>query len=92
MLQSEMGIKSRDHVSNSQKIRKQNILFGRIKVAFLYFKQLPLNTKQKFESSCHLILAERLLSVVLGVSRFLIKKFLDFHDTTFSVLPSLLKL
>ena len=54
-------------------------------------KQLSLNTKQNFGFPCYLIDGERLLSVVIGVVRFLADKLLDFHDTIFSVLPSLLK-
>ena len=56
------------------------------------FKQPPLNDKQKFESPYQLTDGERLLSVVVGVVSFLAEKPLDFHGTTFSVSPSLLKL
>ena len=56
-----------------------------------FFKQLPLNIKQKFEFLFDLIDGERLLSVVVGVVSFLADKPLDFYDTTFSVLPSLFK-
>ena len=55
------------------------------------FKQRPLNIKQKFEFSYHLIIGERLLSVVVGVINFWVNKYLDFHDTTFSVSPSCFK-
>ena len=58
---------------------------------FFCFKQLPLNIKQKFGFSYHLIDGERLLSVVIGVESFLTDKPLDFHDTTFSVSPSSFK-
>ena len=58
---------------------------------FFCFKQLPLNTKQNFELLCHLIDGERLLPVAVGVVRFLADKPLDFHDTIFSIWPSLLK-
>ena len=51
--------------------------------------QLPLNTKSRFESPYNLIERERLLSVAVGVVSFSTDKPLDFHDTTFSVLPSL---
>ena len=47
------------------------------------FKQLPLNTKQKFEFPYHLIDGERLLSVVVGVVSSLADKTLDYHDTIF---------
>ena len=53
--------------------------------------QLPLNTKQKFEFACYLIVAEKVLSVVVGVVRFLVDTPLDFHDTNFSAFPSLFK-
>ena len=43
--------------------------------------------KQKFEFLYHVIDWARLLSVVVGVPSFLNDKPLDFHDTTFSVLP-----
>ena len=56
-----------------------------------FFKELPLNIKQKFEFSCHLIDGKRLLSVVVGAVRFSADKPLDFHDTTFSVSFSLFK-
>ena len=54
-------------------------------------RQLSLNINQKFEFSYHLSDGERLLSAVVGVESFLVVKPLDFHDTTFSVLPSLFK-
>ena len=44
---------------------------------------------QKFESLYHLIDEERLLSIVVGVVSFSADKV--FHDTTFSVWPSLFK-
>ena len=59
------------------------ILFGGVKVAFLCFKQLPLNVIQKFESPYHLIDGEKLLSAVVGVLSFSVDKPLAFHDTTF---------
>ena len=46
--------------------------------------QLCLNTKQNFESSCNLIVGEKLLLVVKSVLRFSVSKPLDFHDITFS--------
>ena len=58
---------------------------------FVCFKQLSLNTKQKFELLYHLINGERLLSVVVGVVCFLADKPLDFHDTNFSVSFTLFK-
>ena len=54
-------------------------------------KQLSLNIKQNLGFPYHLIDGERLLLVVVGVVRFLADKLLDFYDTIFSVLPSLLK-
>ena len=57
----------------------------------VFFKQLPLNIKQKFQFLYHLNGGERLLSVVVGVVRFSAGKPLDFRDTTFSVSPSLFK-
>ena len=53
--------------------------------------KLPSNIKQKFEFSDLLIDAERLLSVVVGAVSFSVNKSLYFHDTTFSVSPSLFK-
>ena len=68
----------------------KSILFGEVKVAFLCFKLLPLNIEQKFESLCHLFVGERALSSgMVRVGSFLVQSSLDFHDTTFSVLPSL---
>ena len=58
---------------------------------FFCFKQLPLNTKQKFEFRYHLIDGEKLLSAVLVVVSFSADKPLDFHDTIFSALRSLFK-
>ena len=55
------------------------------------FKQLPLDTKQKFEFLYHLIDGERLLSVVVGLVIFSADKPLDFNNTIFSVLLSLFK-
>ena len=56
---------------------------------FVCFEQLSLNTKQKFEFSYHSFDGERLLSVAVGVVGCSADKPLDFHDTIFSVLPSL---
>ena len=70
------------------KDNKKFIVFGG---AFFCFKQLPLNIKQKFEFSYHLIHGEKLLSVVVRVVRFSAEKPLDFCDTTFSVSPSIFK-
>ena len=67
------------------------VIFGGVKVTFFCFKQLPLNIKQKFEFSYHLIDRERLISVVVGVVSFSVDKPLDFHDTTFSVSPNLIE-
>ena len=67
------------------------IVLGEVKVAFFCFKQVPLHIKQKFEFLCHLVDGGRLLSVVVGVVSFSSDKTLDFHDTTFSVSPSLFK-
>ena len=58
---------------------------------FVRFKQHPLNINHKFEFSYYLIDGERLLPVAPGIVRFSINKSLDFHDVTFSVLPSLFK-
>ena len=49
----------------------------------IFFKQLPLRIKQKFEYLFH---------VGVGVLSFSADKPLDFHDTTFSVSPNLFKL
>ena len=46
---------------------------------------------KNFESPYQLNDRERLLSVVVGVVSLLADKPLDFHDTTFSVSPSLFK-
>ena len=58
---------------------------------FLFFKQLPLNTQQKFEFLYHLIDGERAVSLAVGVVSFSVGKPLDFHDKNFSVSPGLLK-
>ena len=70
--------------SDSWTINKFLILGG-VKVAFSCFKQLPINFKQTFEFSYHLIHPERLLLVVVGVEGFSAETSLYFHDTTFSV-------
>ena len=62
-----------------------------ISCTFSVFKQLPLNTKQKFEFPYHLIDGEKLLSIVIGAVRFSTEKSLDFHDTIILVSPSLSK-
>ena len=49
------------------------------------FKKLPLNNKQKCTCSYHLIDAERLLSVGVGVISFSSDKISDFDDKAFSV-------
>ena len=68
------------------------VIFGGVKVPFFWFKQLPLNTKQKFEFPHHLIDGKRLLSVaVVVVVGFLAEKPIDFHDATFSISPILFK-
>ena len=67
------------------------MLLGGVKAAFFPFKQLSLNTKQKYESLYCLNDGERLLSVMVGVVSSSPDKPLDFHDTTFSILPSLCK-
>ena len=83
--------KYRNHVSDSS-TTKAFTIFGGVKVTFFCFKQLPLNIKQKFEFSHHLIYEKRLLSVVVrAVSFFSIDKPFYFHDTTFSVSSSLFK-
>ena len=51
-----------------------------------FFKQLPLNIKEAFEFSFHLIESGELLSVVVGEVSISVYKSLDFHDTTLSVL------
>ena len=71
-------------------MKKLNI-FRAVHVALFCFKPLFLTTQQKFEFSHHLIEVERLLSVVVGVVSFSVDKSLDFHDTAFSVSPSLFK-
>ena len=52
------------------------VRFGGVKVAgfFFCFKQLPLNIKQKFEFSYHLIDGEKLLQVVVGAVSFSVDK------------------
>ena len=57
----------------------------------LFLKQLPLNAKNFFVSSRHLIVGERLLSVTLETVSFLTDKLVDFHYAIFSVSPSFLK-
>ena len=54
---------------------KQIFLFGGVKIVF--FKQLPLNIKRKFESLYHLIDGEKPLSIVTAVVSFLADKPLD---------------
>ena len=66
---------------------KKIILLGKVQVAFFGFKQLPLNTKQKFDFLYHLIDGEKLLSVVVGVLSFSTDKPLDFHDEIFLISP-----
>ena len=56
---------------------KKTIIFGGVKVVFFCFKQID---------------GEGLLLVVVAVAIFSVDKPLDFHDTTFSVSASLLKL
>ena len=53
---------------------KEIIKLGVEKAAFFCFKELPLNIKQKFEFSYHLIDGERLLSSVQGVVCFSAEK------------------
>ena len=50
-------------------MNKKIILLGGVWFRFFFFcfKQLPLNIKQNFEFSYHLIDGERLSSVVLGL-------------------------
>ena len=71
---------------------KKIIIFGGVKVVFFCLKQIPLKIIEKFKFSYHLIDGEGLLLVVVGVAIFSVDKPLDFHDTTFSVSASLLKL
>ena len=71
-------------------MKKLNI-FRAVHVALFCFKPLFLTIQQKFEFSYHLIEVERLLLVVVGVVSFSVDKSLDFHDTAFSVSPSLFK-
>ena len=52
-------------------------------IFFYYFKQFPLKAKHNFESSSHLIVRERLISVVKVVVSVLVDKPLDIHDITF---------
>ena len=47
---------------------KQIFLFGGVKIVF--FKQLPLNIKRKFESLYHSIDGEKPLSIVTAVVSF----------------------
>ena len=63
----------------------------KLRFSFFFFKQLPLNTEQKFEFACQLIDGERLLSVVVGVVGSSADNPLDFHGTIVSVLRSLFK-
>ena len=67
------------------------IIFGGVKVTFfkkkVRFKQLPLNVKQRFEFSYHLIDGEGMVSVLVRIVRFLADKPLDFHNAIFSVSP-----
>ena len=58
---------------------------------FFCLKHLTLNTKQKFDSLYHLIDGERLWSAVVGVVSLSADKPLNFHDTKFSVSPSIIK-
>ena len=53
---------------------KNFIIFGGVKVTFFRFKQLPLNVKQRFEFSYHLIDGEGIISVLVRVVRFLADK------------------
>ena len=76
----------------AQKQWKKLIILGGMKVASLCFKQLLLNIKQKTESLYILIDRERLLSVVVKVGTISIENHLDFHDTAFSVSPTLFKI
>ena len=78
------------HVAGFEKKLKTYYVW-RSKSCSFCFKQLPLNITQRFYGSCHLIDGERLLSVVVGVVNISVEKTLDFHDTTFSVSPSLFK-
>ena len=55
--------KSPDHVSNSETIKKIYSIRRSISCFFFFFKQLPLNTKLKFEFACQLIDRIKLLSV-----------------------------
>ena len=72
--------------------RQKNLVYlEKYKLRFFCFKQLPLNTKQKFEFLYHLIDGERLLPAVVGVVIFSADKPLDVHDTFFPVSPSLFK-
>ena len=41
-------------------LEKQFIIFGGVKITFICFRQLPINTKQTFKFMCHLIDGERL--------------------------------
>ena len=66
---------------------KNFIIFGGVKVTFFRFKQLPLNVKQRFEFSYHLIDGEGMVSVLVRIVRFLADKPLDFHNAIFSVSP-----
>ena len=48
--------------------------------------------EENFESSCHLNVGEKILSIVVGIVRFLDDKPLDFHDKAFSLLLSVFKI
>ena len=50
----------------------------------IFLKQLPLNTKQKFEFLYYLTDGEKILSVVVGVVSFSAAKSLDIHDAILS--------
>ena len=72
-------------------LEKQFIIFGGVKITFICFRQLPINTKQTFKFMCHLIDGERLWAVVVEIVTFSADKTLDLHVTTFSVSLSLFK-
>ena len=50
------------------------------------FKHLPLNVKQNFKWSHHLIVAERVLSAVVELLSFSVDKPSHVHDTIFSII------
>ena len=53
---------------------KRFITLEELKIAFSYFKQVLLNTKQKFEPPYYVTVGERLLSEEVGITIFSVNK------------------